>query len=47
MEKIITWETPQIEDYGDLTELTAGGQGGENLDAAFPEGTPRSQLTFS
>lgn len=43
----MTYERPQIKDYGTVAQLTAGGQNGENLDAAFPVGTPRSDLTFS
>jgi len=43
----MTYTPPEIVDYGDLTDVTAGGQTGENLDAAFPDNTPRSDLTFS
>lgn len=38
---------PEIVDYGDMVELTAGTNGGNYLDAAFPSGTPRGDLTFS
>jgi hypothetical protein len=38
---------PMIVDYGDLAELTAGTQGGNVLDATFPAGTSRGDLTFS
>jgi hypothetical protein len=38
---------PEIVDYGDLAQLTAGTSGGSYLDAAFPRGTPRGDLTFS
>jgi hypothetical protein len=38
---------PEIVDYGDMAELTAGTNGGNYLDAAFPSGTPRGDLTFS
>ena len=38
---------PTVRDYGDLTELTAGLQNGQNLDAAFPIHTPKKKLTFS
>lgn len=41
------YTTPLIRDYGDVTDLTAGGQTGNALDAAFPDGTPRGDLTFS
>jgi hypothetical protein len=49
MEKNTTteYETPRIEDHGDLTELTAGRHGGANLDAGFPVNTPGSSLTFT
>lgn len=43
----MSYETPKIVDFGDLVELTAQQTNGEFLDAAFPEGTPKSQLTFS
>lgn len=38
---------PEIADYGDLAELTAGTQNGDYLDADFPAGTPRGGLGFS
>jgi hypothetical protein len=38
---------PEIVDYGDMGDLTAGTNGGNYLDAAFPSGTPRGDLTFS
>ena len=38
---------PEIVDYGNLTELTAGTQTGDYLDANFPLGTSRGALTFS
>ena len=41
------YETPRIEDHGDLTELTAGASVGSQLDAGFPAHTPVSELTFS
>jgi hypothetical protein len=48
MEKDTTeYETPRIEDHGDLTELTAGASTGELTDAYFPAGTPKGNLTFS
>ena len=43
----IEYETPKIEDYGDLKDLTAGARTGNFLDATFPVGTPFSQVTFS
>ena len=41
------YETPKIEDHGDLAELTAGKSEGAALDASFPVGTLKSELTFS
>jgi hypothetical protein len=38
---------PEIVDHGDLAALTAGTQRGNHLDAAFPAGTDRGDLTFS
>ncbi len=47
MEAKVSYETPSIADYGDLVELTAGQADGDFLDADFPSGTPRGDLTFS
>ena len=41
------YEKPTIEDYGDLTEVTASLEDGEATDADFPQNTPKDQLTFS
>lgn len=41
------YETPRIEDHGDLAELTAGRHDGASLDASFPTGTPKGDLTFT
>jgi hypothetical protein len=38
---------PEIVDYGDLAELTAGLSDGDALDASFPVATPKRDLTFS
>ena len=38
---------PVVKDYGTLVELTSTMTDGEQLDAAFPSGTPRGDLTFS
>jgi hypothetical protein len=43
----MVYETPQIADYGTLTELTAGFTDGAALDADFPDNTPKDDLTFS
>ena len=48
MEKDTTeYETPRIEDHGDLAELTAGQKEGETTDRAFPVHTPKKDLKFS
>jgi hypothetical protein len=41
------YEKPEVVDYGDLVELTAAAAAGSQLDAAFPAGTPITDLTFS
>lgn len=41
------YETPEVLDYGSLTDLTEGGVDGDFLDADFSIQTPRSDLTFS
>lgn len=41
------YETPEIVDYGDLVEVTAGSTDGDFTDAAFPTNTPKRDLTFS
>jgi hypothetical protein len=45
--KVSTYEPPTIVDYGELVDLTAAGNGGDNLDADFKRGTPKGSLTFS
>jgi hypothetical protein len=49
MEKDTTaeYETPRIEDHGDLAELTAGKSTGAALDKSYPVGTLKEDLTFS
>lgn len=48
MEKKITdYEAPRIEDHGDLAELTAGAKIGADLDATFPVGTPKGDITLT
>ena len=39
------YESPRIEDHGDLTELTALQGASGDLDATFPAGTPFDDLT--
>jgi hypothetical protein len=46
-EQELSYERPEIVDYGDLVELTAEGEDGDCLDASFPAGTKKSLLTFS
>jgi hypothetical protein len=46
-EQTVEYESPEIADYGDLVELTAGQNSGDFTDAAFPAGTPFRNLTFS
>lgn len=43
----MTYETPEITDYGTLVELTAGQMDGNFTDRDFPVDTPRDELTFS
>jgi hypothetical protein len=47
MEKTNEYETPMIEDHGDLAELTAGSAEGESTDKTFVVHTPKKDLTFS
>ena len=41
------YETPKIEDFGKLEELTAGQSDGDYTDRDFPVNTPKRDLTFS
>lgn len=41
------YEAPVLRVHGSLEELTMGTQNGNDLDAAFPNNTPRGELTFS
>lgn len=43
----VEYESPDVVDYGDLVELTAGSSDGDFTDAAFPTNTPKRDLTFS
>jgi len=40
LEQKTEYESPEIVDYGNLVELTAGQAGGHELDSAFHTGTP-------
>ena len=44
---MVQYETPEVEDFGKLEELTAGQQDGDYTDRDFPILTPRPLLTFS
>jgi hypothetical protein len=46
-DKKIEYEAPEVVDYGDLTELTAGERTGAELDRSFPVHTPQDDLRFS
>jgi hypothetical protein len=43
----MTYEKPEVQDYGSLAELTAGQSDGQFTDRDFPVNTPRDELTFS
>jgi hypothetical protein len=43
----VEYESPDVIDFGDLVELTAGQSDGEMTDATFPVNTPKRSLTFS
>lgn len=43
----MNYEAPKIEDFGTLTQLTAGQTDGDFTDRAFPINTPKRDLTFS
>ena len=41
------YESPAVLDYGTLQDVTAAQTDGNFLDADFPAGTPKDELTFS
>ena len=41
------YQTPTVVDYGELTEVTAGQEDGNFTDMAFPQNTPKQDITFS
>lgn len=43
----MTYEPPELTDYGTLEDLTAAQTNGQFTDRDFPSGTPRGDLTFS
>ena len=42
-----SYESPELVELGSFESLTQGTSYGESLDATFPDGTPRAELTFS
>lgn len=42
-----SYETPEITALGTFEQITQGASDGAKLDASFPVGTPKSDLTFS
>jgi hypothetical protein len=42
-----SYVSPELVIHGNLETITQGSAAGANLDAAFPVGTPKSDLTFS
>ena len=47
IEETSEYTKPEVADYGDLLDLTAGNKTGNFLDATFPIHTPKKNLTFS
>ncbi|MEA2440593.1 MAG: hypothetical protein QOH76_2017 [Thermoleophilaceae bacterium] len=43
----MSYEAPQVKDYGTLVELTAAQSTGQFTDRDFPTHTPKDDLTFS
>lgn len=41
------YETPVLRVHGKVEAVTKGGKDGNSLDAAYPVGTPFTDLTFS
>lgn len=41
------YTTPEIKDYGTLTQMTAAQADGRLTDRDFPVNTPKEDLTFS
>jgi hypothetical protein len=42
-----SYNKPELKVHGNVEVLTKGGQNGDQLDAQFPDNTPRGELTFS
>jgi hypothetical protein len=43
----MSYETPQVTDYGTLVQLTAAQADGNFTDKDFPTHTPKNDITFS
>jgi hypothetical protein len=43
----MAYQAPKVVDYGTLVQLTAGQKDGDFTDRAFPDHTPKKDLTFS
>ena len=43
----MSYEKPEVVDYGALANVTAGMEDGDFTDRDFPVNTPRDELTFS
>ncbi|TKA94277.1 lasso RiPP family leader peptide-containing protein [Cereibacter changlensis] len=43
----VSYEAPKLNVHGSLEDMTQGSSVGNSLDASFPVGTPRGDLTFS
>ena len=41
------YQAPRVTKIGSVADLTQGLSHGSHLDADFPDGTPRGDLTFS
>ena len=46
-EQTLDYESPEIVDYGDLVEVTAGQSNGHSLDSAFHTDTHYEHPSFS
>lgn len=43
----LAYETPVVRAHGSIETITHGASDGNALDATFPSGTPKGELTFS
>ena len=44
---IVSYEAPKLTVHGSLEDMTQGSSVGNSLDASFPAGTPKGNITFS